>query len=39
MDGGTVFLFVVIGAFSLFAGVVGFASWEEGQARRNRSLK
>ncbi len=36
MENGTIFLFVVIGAFSLFAAVLGFATWEEGQARRNK---
>lgn len=36
MENGTIFLFVVIVAFSLFGGVLGFASWEEGRARRNK---
>jgi hypothetical protein len=36
MEPGTIFLFVVIAALSLFAGVLGFASWEEGQTRRNK---
>lgn len=36
MTSGTVFLFVVIGALSLFAAVLGFASWEEGQTRRKK---
>ena len=39
MDGGTAFLILVIGALSLFAGVLGFASWEETQARRSKNLK
>ena len=31
-----IFLFVVIGALSLFAGVLGFATWEEGKSRRGK---
>jgi hypothetical protein len=30
------FLVLVVGALSLFAGVVGFASWEETRSRRRR---
>jgi hypothetical protein len=33
---GDIFLIVVISALSLFAGVLGFASWEETQSRRGR---
>ncbi len=36
MTGGDFFLLVVIGALSLFAGVLGYASWEEGRDRRAR---
>jgi hypothetical protein len=36
MEPGTIFLFVVIVALSLFAGVLGFASWEEDQTRKKR---
>jgi len=30
------FLALVVGALSLFAGVIGFASWEETRSRRHR---
>lgn len=36
MSGGDLFLILVIGAISLFAGVLGLATWEEGQARKRR---
>lgn len=29
-----IFLFVAVGAISLFAAVLGLASWEEGKGRR-----
>jgi len=30
------FLVLVIGALSMFGGVLGFASWEEARSRRRR---
>ncbi len=36
MTGGDWFLVLVVGALSLFAGVLGFASWEETSSRRRR---
>lgn len=39
MSGGDWFLVLVIGSLSLFAGVLGFASWEEGRDRRRRGGK
>ena len=32
-------LALVIGAFSIFGGVLGFASWEETRTRRHRERK
>jgi hypothetical protein len=32
-----VFLGAIVGAFALFGGVLGFASWEETRTRRRRS--
>jgi hypothetical protein len=36
MSGGDIFLIVAIGALLLFAGVLGLATWEEGQMRKKR---
>jgi len=36
MSGGDWFLVLVLGGFTLFGGVLGFASWEETRSRRAR---
>lgn len=39
MTGGDFFLVVVIGALSLFGGVLGFASWEDTRNSRRKSKR
>lgn len=36
MTGGAMFVALVIGAFTLLGGVLGFASWEDSRNRRQR---